>query len=116
MNLNIITYTIYLPIIVFITVRIGWLCHKNGEMFLYTLFEDKSLVKSINNLLLIGYYLTNIGYAIITISYWETIHNVVEVINSLTFTLGKIILILAVLHYNNIFWLQLTHKHKFLKQ
>ena len=116
MNLNIITYTIYLPIIVFITVRIGWLCYKNGELFLYTLFEDKSLVKSINNLLLIGYYLTNIGYAIITISYWEPIHNVVEIISSLTFTLGKIILILATLHYNNIFWLQLTHKHKFLKQ
>ncbi|WP_027880241.1 hypothetical protein [Mesoflavibacter zeaxanthinifaciens] len=116
MNLNIITYCIYLPVIIFITVRIGWICYKNGELFLKNLFKDKAIVKSINNLLLLGYYLTNIGYAIITISYWETIHNVVEVISSLTFTLGKIILILAALHYNNIFLLQLTHKHKFLKQ
>ncbi len=116
MNLNIITYCIYLPIIIFITIRIGWICYKNGELFLINLFEDKAIVKSINNLLLLGYYLTNIGYAIITMSYWETLNNVADILSSLTYTLGKIVLILATLHYNNIFWLQLTHKHKFLKQ
>ncbi|WP_336126935.1 hypothetical protein [Mesoflavibacter sp. CH_XMU1422-2] len=52
MNVNIITYCIYLPIIVFITVRIGWICYKNGELFLINLFEDIAIVKSINNLLL----------------------------------------------------------------
>jgi len=28
MNLNIITYSIYLPVIVFITVKVGWLFYK----------------------------------------------------------------------------------------
>lgn len=117
MNLNLITYSIYLPIICFIMIKIGWLFYKNGEVFLYSLFnQNTELVKSINNLLLIGYYLTNIGYAIVTISYWEKIDSLIELINSLSFTLGKIILLLALLHYNNIFWLKHITKTKILKQ
>lgn len=117
MNLNLITYSIYLPIICFIMIKIGWLFYKNGEVFLLNLYNHNiELVKSINNLLLIGYYLTNIGYAIITIAYWNDIKSILELINSLSFTLGKIILLLALLHYNNIFWLKFITKTKILKQ
>lgn len=117
MNLNIITYSIYLPVIVFITVKVGWLFHKNGEVFLLDLFKhNTSIVKPINNLLLAGYCLTNIGYTIITISYWEHIETTIQLINSITETIGKIILMLAVLHYNNIFWLKQINISKLLKQ
>ena len=116
MNFNLITYAIYLPIICFIMVKVGWLFYKNGEIFLINLFnQDISVIKSINNLLLIGYYLTNIGYAIITISYWSKLNSLLEVVNSLAYTLGKIILILAILHYNNIFWLKYLNKTNALK-
>jgi len=116
MNLNILTYGIYLPIICFIMIKIGWLFYKNGEVFLLDVFNhNEALVKSINNILLIGYYLINVGYAIVTISYWEKVHNAIELINSLSFTLGKIILLLALLHYNNIFWLKHITKTKILK-
>lgn len=117
MSFNLITYCIYLPIICFIMIKVGWLFYTNGELFLLNLFhQNVPLVKSINNLLLIGYYLTNIGYAITTISYWESINTVIELINSLTTTLGKIILLLAILHYNNIFWLKRITKTKILNQ
>ncbi len=96
-------------------VKVGWLFYKNGEVFLLNLFHNNTaLVKSINNLLLIGYYLTNIGYAIITISYWENLSSIVEMINSLSKTIGKIILLLAIMHYNNIFWLRQLNKSKLL--
>lgn len=96
-------------------VKIGWLFYKNGEVFLLNIFQNKTdLVKSINNLLLIGYYLTNIGYAITSISYWEKVNNLTELINSLSTTLGKIILLLALMHYNNIFWLKHLNKSKLL--
>lgn len=116
MNLNITTYCIYLPIIVFITVRVGWLFYTNGEVFLFNLLSHNTdMVKPINKLLLTGYYLTNIGYTIITISYWEQIETVIQLINSLTETIGKIILMLAILHYNNIFWLKQINKSKLIK-
>lgn len=98
-------------------IKIGWLFYKNGEIFLLNLFQNNTeLVKSINNLLLIGYYLTNIGCAIITISYWEQIDSMLELLNSLSLTLGKIIMLLALMHYNNIFWLKHLNKSKLLNQ
>ena len=96
-------------------IRVGWLFNKNAEVYLLNLFNnDKALVRSINNLLLIGYYLTNIGYAIITISFWDIINSVYELISSLSHTIGKITLLLALMHYNNIFWLKQLNKSKIL--
>ncbi|MET2985889.1 hypothetical protein [Aureibaculum conchae] len=117
MNLNLIAYSVYLPIISLITIKTGWSLYKNGKLFLANLFNnDKVLVQRINKILLMGYYLVNLGYAIITISYWAKIKTEVELINSLTFTLGKLILILAILHYNNIFWLKQIQKTNLLNQ
>ena len=116
MNYNIIIYTIYLPIIFYITFKIGWMFYKNGEIFLLNIFKDKVLVKNINNLLLIGYYLINLGYAVITISFWDKMNNEIDMINALTYTIGKIIIILAILHYNNVFWLTYITKSNFIKQ
>ncbi|WP_203258074.1 hypothetical protein [Hyunsoonleella ulvae] len=116
MNYNIATYCLYIPIIFFIMIYVGWLFYKHGELFLLNLFRDTSLVKSINNLLLIGYYLVNLGYAIITIAYWENIHSIQEMLNTLSYHLGIIILGLAILHYNNVFWLTYLVKYKSIKQ
>lgn len=113
MNYNIITYLIYTPIIVFITVRVGYLFYKNGEIFLHSILTyDVEMVKRINKLLLVGYYLLNIGYAIITIAYWQKITNLLDIINTLTYTLGKLIIILSLMHYNNIFWIKKLIKNK----
>lgn len=117
MNYNLLAYSIYLPLISFIMLKVGWIIYKHGEVFLLNLFDNnKTLVTSINNILLIGYYLTNIGYAIITISLWDNLTNYIELINSLTLTSGRIILLLALLHYNNIFWLKYIHKINILNQ
>lgn len=117
MNYNIVTYCIYTPIIFFIMIKIGWLFYKNGEIFLLNLFKQQiALVKSINNILLIGYYLVNLGYAIITIAYWETISSIPEILNSISHRLGIMIIGLAVLHYNNVLCLTYILKSKIIKQ
>ena len=98
-------------------IKIGWLFYTYGEVFLLNLFkQNKSIVKSINSLLLIGYYLVNLGYAIITIAYWEKINSIFQMINTLSYHLGLIIIGLAVLHYNNVLCLTYLVKTKSLKQ
>lgn len=117
MNYNILSYIIYIPLIFFITTKVGWMFYKNGELFLINIFEiNLVLVKNVNNLLITGYYLVNLGYSILTISYWDKIDNTIELINVLSNTLGKIVVLLALLHYNNIFWLKYLTKSKILKQ
>ncbi len=98
-------------------IHVGWLFYKNGEIFLLNLFQyDKLLVKSINNILLIGYYLLNLGYAIISIAYWEKINSISEMLNALSHHLGIIIMGLAVMHYNNVLCLTYYVKSKLLNQ
>ena len=117
MNYNILAYCIFIPIIFYKIIKVGWLFYSHGEIFLLNLFQQKkSIVKNINNILLMGYYRINLGYAIITISYWEKINSFSETINSITYHLGIIIIGLALLHYNNIICLTYIIKSKNLKQ
>lgn len=113
MNFNIISYIIYIPVIFFITIKVGWILYKNGAVFLCSIFQnDVVLRENLNKLLLIGYYLINLGAATITITYWDTVENLFEMINTLSGILGKTILALALLHYNNIFWITFLNKKK----
>jgi hypothetical protein len=103
MNYNIISYLIYLPISFYITIVVGNTFYKNGEIYLLTLIDDKpENIKAINKLLLIGYYLLNLGYIAITLSFWKQIDNWVMTIEQVSTKLGQIILILSIMHFNNL--------------
>ncbi len=116
MNYNLIAYSIYVPIIGFIMIKIGWLFYTYGEIYLLHLYHNnQELVNSINKLLLISYHLLNLGYAIISIAYWEKLTNLTEVFSSISQHLGIIIIGLAVMHYNNIFILNYLVKTNTLK-
>ncbi len=106
MNLNLITYSIYILITVLIIIKIGLICYKNGNIFVaYLIPDDKEFCLRINNMLLIGYYLINIGYTVITLSGWTTINSNAQMIESLSKHIAIIICILAILHYFNLFWI-----------
>lgn len=101
MNLNVWAYCIYLLITIIITVWVGWVCYKNGIHFIIECVDDHAIAHSINNLLLVGYYLLNIGYAILTLTGWQTIDSLPEMLDVLTVRLAVIILTLALTHYVN---------------
>lgn len=102
-NYNIIGYAIYLPITFYITIWVGYLCHKHGEHHLDSVFHgDMHLVKPVNNLLLVGYYLLNLGYATVVLSFWEQLDTPMEIVNSVSLKLGIIILGLGLMHYFNL--------------
>lgn len=102
MNLNVWAYGFYIFFTLLITLFVGWKCHKNGIHFILDCVNDARIAHAINNLLLVGYYLLNIGYAIITISGWEKILSIPQLLDVLTFRLALIILLLAIVHYVNI--------------
>ncbi|HLV45480.1 MAG TPA: hypothetical protein VKY32_00405 [Flavobacterium sp.] len=114
MNYNILSYSIYALITCYVIIWVGKLFHRNGRIFILSLFQNREdLTNNTNNLLLIAYYLFNIGYAILQFSYWETIKNVSTMISSIATKTGILILILAALHYNNMFIIYLlSNKNK----
>lgn len=106
MNLNILTYILYLIITAFIIIKVGRICYQNGNIFvMYLIPNDANFCLRINNLLLVGYYLINIGYTVITISGWSRITSIHQMIESIATHSAIIICILAVLHYFNLFWI-----------
>jgi hypothetical protein len=104
MNYIILTYSFYLVITVCLTIWVARTLFKNGKVFLVDIFHgNKELADSVNNLLLVGFYLINIGYAVYTLQIETAITNVQEVIEKLSIKIGLIILILGAMHFFNLY-------------
>lgn len=100
--MNAVAYLIYLVITYLITVKVGWVFYRNGRIFILGLLQgDAALTGAINNILLAGYYLLNLGYATLMISTWDKVHNWTEMLVSITRMTGIILLTLAVMHVLN---------------
>jgi hypothetical protein len=112
--MNTIAYILYLFITYLITVHVGLIFFRNGRLYILRLLHgDEKFTDFINRILLMGYYLLNLGYAALMISSWETITTWTELFASLCTMIGKIMLMLAVIHYLNmaaIIWI--SHRHK----
>lgn len=103
MNYNLIAYGSFLLIIAFIVKVIGNICYRNGNIFVSALLPDHlELCQQINKILLVGYYLVNIGYAAMTLIDWEIIDTLPQLVEAITFRVSVIVFILSILHYINI--------------
>lgn len=112
MSLNSIAYIVFLFIIYVVTIHIGLVFYRNGEHYLKMLLpQDLHLVAPINHILLIGYYLLNLGYSTVSIIRWPEINTVEELIFNLAEHAGFIIFMLAIIHYFNMSWLFLYGRY-----
>ena len=108
-------YIIYLLITYLITVHVGMRFYKNGRLYILALMEgNEATTDSINRILLIGYYLLNLGYASLMISNWETVVTYADLVRTITTMTGRIILTLAIVHYLNMTVIYLVSKAKSL--
>lgn len=104
MNLNVIGYSIYLILTTTIILKVGSICYNNGNIFIKNLLrENIELSIQINKILLIGYYLLNIGYSAVTIITWNKIETNVHLLEIISEKISTIILIIAIMHYTNIY-------------
>jgi len=115
MNLNITGYFIYLSITIFIILRVGKICYKNGNIFVAELIPNhEDICQKINHVLLMAYYLLNIGYCAMTLISWQKILSSTQLIETIGIKTAIIIFIISVLHYLNIIILT-KYIHKLIK-
>jgi hypothetical protein len=57
----------------------------------------------VNQVLLMAYYLLNIGYCAMTLIQWKTIETIPEIVETIASKTAIIVLMISVLHYINIF-------------
>ena len=71
MNLE-LGYLLYLGISIAMTIWVARTLSKNGEVFLVKCFgQDQQLAKSTNHLLVVGFYLVNIGFIALRMDGWN---------------------------------------------
>lgn len=113
MNYNILAYLIYLLLMIFIIVYVGKLFYRNGRVFILAAFrDDAALTDNVNNILLIAYYLFNVGYAFVKLRHWDKVINLQTLISSVSGNMGVLIFILATTHYMNMGLIYYFSKNK----
>lgn len=104
MNWLITTYVAYLAISVALTVWVARTLHKNGRIFLVDSFlGNEKLADSVNHLLVVGFYLINIGYVSLALKYGAAAANAQEMMESLSTKVGLVLLVLGFMHFFNLF-------------
>lgn len=100
---NTLSYILFLTIIFIIIFKIGNVLYKNGFLFIMKSFQnDFEKSTATNKILRIGFYLVNLGYASLSIIFWQNIKTVGEMILVIISELGILILLLGIMHYINI--------------
>jgi len=102
MNLNLLSYALFFPAMVYIAYRVAWLCHRNGAIWLMRIFDDERFVRAVNDILLVGCWTVNIGYVALVVSTWDAIVSVPQMLGVLSERIALILFTLAGLHYMNI--------------
>ncbi|SJZ78644.1 hypothetical protein [Sediminibacterium ginsengisoli] len=104
MNYIIITYVAYLFISIVLTIWVARTLFRNGKIFLVDIFHgNRELADSVNNLLLVGFYLVNIGYAVYILTETDQISSARLLLEVLSRKVGFITLLLGGMHFFNLF-------------
>lgn len=102
LHYTVITYLVYIALMVLIVGWTGWRLHQAGKPFVrMVLYDDILKADLINHLLLLGYYLVNIGYSFFMLDKLPEVNNPGQVIEALSTQIGGLVLLLATLHYGN---------------
>jgi hypothetical protein len=96
------TYLIYVAASVAATVSVGRSLHHNGRVFLVENFHGQErLADSVNHLLLVGFYLVNLGFVSLALRYGAKPTDLVEAVEFLSTKVGLVIVLLGVMHFFN---------------
>src|SRR5262252_5975169 len=97
------TYIVYLALSIPLTVWVAHTLHKNGRIFLVDSFMgNEQLADSVNHLLVVGFYLINIGYVALALRYGAEALNAQEALERLSTKVGLVLLVLGVMHFFNL--------------
>jgi hypothetical protein len=96
-------YGFYVLISVLLTVWVARTLSKNGLVFLVEAFNNnRELASSVNHLLVVGFYLINIGYVTLALKYGDKPANLQQSIEFLSTKVGLVLLVLGGMHFINL--------------
>lgn len=103
MTLVVWTQLAYLAISVALTVWVARTLHKNGRIFLVDCFHGNAdLADSVNHLLVVGFYLINVGFVSLALRFGVVAANPQQALETLSTKIGLVLLVLGAMHFFNL--------------
>ncbi len=103
LSYNLTAYLIYLPVVILMTIVVSHQLFKNGKIFMLDIFHKKEdIAYATNSLFKIGFYLLNIGFALLIIHMNEIISKE-GMILSLSTKIGGFSIYLGIMLMLNLF-------------
>jgi len=98
------TYGFYLVASLAVTIWVARTLHHNGRVFLVDTFKgNEELADSVNHLLVVGFYLINIGYVTLALKYGDKPDSLQEAIEFFSTKIGLVLLVLGAMHFFNLY-------------
>jgi hypothetical protein len=103
MSYTVGTYLLYLAISIVLTIWVARTLFRSGRVFLVDVFHgNEKVADSVNHLLVVGFYLINLGYISLMLRLGYDIKDVRYSIEALSLKLGAVLLVLGVMHFLNL--------------
>ena len=100
----VLCYFVYLAISLAATIWVAQTLHKNGRSFLVDAFHgNRELADSVNHLLVVGFYLINIGYVTRALRTAAEVVNAREAIELVSDKFGLVLVVLGAMHFFNLY-------------
>ena len=100
----VVSYCIYLAVTMAVTICTARTLHTNGRVFLIDAFHgNQALADSVNHLLVVGFYLINVGYVALAMQTQAEVENARQAFELVSGKIGTVLLVLGVMHFFNLF-------------
>lgn len=104
MDLTVVAYVIYLLISVALTIWVARTLSRNGRVFLAdVLHGNEKLADAVNHLLVVGFYLVNLGFVTLYLKNSDTVADARGLFDALSVKVGVVLLVLGVMHLGNVY-------------
>jgi hypothetical protein len=102
MDWTIASHLLYLVVCVPVIVWVGHTLAHNGQIFLADVFADEAVATATNRLLVVGFYLLNVGFVLLYLRAGNGVRTAEGMIESLSLKVGVVLLVLGLIHVVNV--------------
>jgi hypothetical protein len=100
-----IGYAIYLPIAVFLTYYVSKTLFQNGKIYMLDIFSGREeIANATNKLFETGFYLLNLGFALMILTITEYKNDYQTLIEALSYKIGGFSIYLGVMLFVNLYF------------
>ncbi len=101
---TVLAYIVYLLTSIALTIWVARTLHRSGRLFLVDAFHgNEDLADSVNHLLVVGFYLLNIGYVALALKYGDKPDTVQQTFEFCSTKVGLVLVVLGVMHFGNLY-------------